>query len=66
MAELWSNIPAMPPPPGVTPNFVDPRNRTNVYIVVYTTFTSLVVLFVSLRLYAKIWITRSIGWDDRE
>lgn len=66
MAELWSDLPAMPPPPGVTPNFVNPQNRTDVYVVVYTIFSSLVVLFVSLRFYAKIWITRSVGWDDCE
>lgn len=56
----------MGPPPGVSPNFVDPKNRTDIYIAVYAIFTSLVLLFVSLRLYAKICIIRSIGWDDCE
>ena len=66
MAELWSEILPTAPPPGVTPNFADPQTRTNIFIVVYAVFTSLVVLFVSLRLYAKMWIIRSIGWDDCE
>ena len=63
MAELWPKLPLMEPPLGVTPNFANPQNRTKIFVV-YAVFTSLVVLFVSLRLYAKIWITRLIGWDD--
>lgn len=63
MAEL-SRTPALPPPDGVLSNFIDPPSRANSYIIVNSIALALMILCVSLRLYAKIWIIRSPGWDD--
>ena len=59
-----ANMPAMPPPEGVTPNLTDPYSREHQYIIVASIAIALLAIFVSLRSYAKIWIMRSPGWDD--
>ncbi|KFY22945.1 hypothetical protein V493_06213 [Pseudogymnoascus sp. VKM F-4281 (FW-2241)] len=58
------------PPPEVKaswpePNYVDPERRGNESIVIQGILVALVTLFVSIRLYARIAITKSgIGLDD--
>ncbi len=59
-----ATIPLAPAPPGVTPNFVNPENRTwQVYV---TSAVCLVVttLFVALRFYTKIFIIKQMTRDD--
>lgn len=58
--------PGLDPPPGVTPNFVDPETRAPYAIIAHTIALSLATIFVAMRMYTKIWITRSPGWDDCE
>ena len=58
------NGPAGMPPPGVQSDFVNPPNLdTNVYIAVTfcITFASLAVL---IRIYTKIFVLHSVGYDD--
>ena len=57
-------IPALPPPPGSKSNFIDPVDHGVIYIAVGSVGLVLVVLFVLLRLYVKVWILRLFGWDD--
>jgi len=59
-----SQIPALTPPPGVIPNFVHPQNEAYIPVVVISICFTLLVFFVSLRFYAKIWVLHAFGWDD--
>lgn len=52
------------PPPGVTPNFIDPPNNGHVVIIVNTVFATISLLFVGLRGYTAICITRRVRTDD--
>ncbi len=57
-------IGAAPPPPGVTPNFVNPpqdAHDTNVFIAVGLAFAG---LFLVMRLYTKSYILRAVGWEE--
>lgn len=56
--------PALNPPPGVTSNFINPETRANEFVITVSIALAVVLVFVSLRLYAKIWVTHSAGWDD--
>lgn len=58
------NYPAVPPPPGVTPNFVDPETRAPVVIVFSAISLGLMWPVLATRTYTKVWILRSFGWDD--
>jgi hypothetical protein len=59
-----AKIPVLPPPLGVMPNFVNPENRASILIIISTIFLALLLPFVVLRLYTRIWITRTFGLDD--
>lgn len=65
MAEL-AMTPAAPPPPGVVPSFDGSSDRARLYIVLCSVVLSVACMFVLLRLYAKLLILRSPGWDDCE
>lgn len=61
---ILATLPAMMPPPGVTPNFVNPKSLAPApAIVIYVTFP-LMVLFLLLRVYARFRIGHSFGADD--
>ena len=60
----FAHTPAQAPPPGVTPNFVSPANHAHILIIVSATCLTLLIPFVALRLYARVFITRSFGLDD--
>jgi hypothetical protein len=55
---------ASPPPPGVTPNFVNPES--NGYQIIITGIVLLVLMlpFLGARLYAKYSLLRKIHYDD--
>ena len=61
-----AQLPAGIPPPGVVPNFKNPPSLAQPIIAVHAVFLSLAVLFVALRLYTKIFLTRLLRWDDCE
>lgn len=61
-----SNIPALSPPAGIMSNFIDPANRANITIIPCAGIVAVMILFVFLRMYTKIYITGSTGWDDCE
>lgn len=47
------------------PNYIDPVRRGNESIIIQAVLVALVVLFVSIRLYARLAITKAgIGLDD--
>jgi hypothetical protein len=61
--DYW-NVPAATPPNGTIPNFVNPPNigyrqtTTNIVVLV------IMIIVVFLRLYTRIFIVRSFGYDD--
>ncbi|KAL8741286.1 MAG: hypothetical protein Q9190_006097 [Brigantiaea leucoxantha] len=57
-------MPALAPPPGVIPNFIDPPNSDPKLIAVLLTCTILTTILVFVRLYTKICLLKSHGWDD--
>lgn len=58
------SVPAMAPPPGMTPNFIDPPNLQHVVILILTVCTSLATLTVMLRIFTKIFIIHQTTFDD--
>ncbi|KAI3401820.1 hypothetical protein diail_8198 [Diaporthe ilicicola] len=59
-----SMFPALAPPPGVLPNFNNPATRAPAARIVICITLSVMILFVSLRIYTKIFVTRLFGVDD--
>lgn len=58
-----SKIPAVAPPPGVVPNFVNPPSQAYIpKIVIYVTLP-LMVIFLGMRLYTRLKKTK-LGVDD--
>ena len=62
--ESFENYPLQPPPPGVTSNFSNPENRGPAIVVLCSVFIALMWPIFLLRLYSKLWVIRSFGWDD--
>lgn len=58
------NVGVIPPPPGVSPNFIDPPSLQHVVLITNIIFIFVSALFVTLRLYTTGIITRSVGIDD--
>lgn len=58
------NGPAMAPPPGVIPNFVDPPNLLHIFILVLTLCVSLPTIAILLRMYTKLFILRKVVFED--
>lgn len=57
---------ALPPPPGVTPNFVDPYSISGYIIATSVACFGFSTLLVWARMYTRFYITMSHGWDDCE
>ncbi len=62
----YKNTPALSPPTGVTPNLAADNDRADLYIILCSILLAIVYLFVSLRMYSKVWINRAQGLDDRK
>ena len=59
-----TQIPALPPPPGVSPDFANPHSDRPVLIIVGSMFVAIMLLFVSVRIYVKVNIVRKSSPDD--
>lgn len=57
-------LPSMAPPSGVEPNFINPVTLADATIAVSATTSVLAVVFLSMRLYSTLGITRSASYDD--
>ena len=57
-------IRAIPPPPGVTSNFVNPANCSRHLVVTGSVLAGIMVVFIAARAYTKTFITRKFFWDD--
>ncbi|PVI04286.1 hypothetical protein DM02DRAFT_611547 [Periconia macrospinosa] len=58
------NVGVIPPPPGVTPNFINPPSRQHIILITNIILPLVSLLFATLRLYTTGIITRSVGSDD--
>ncbi|RYP18843.1 hypothetical protein DL765_003723 [Monosporascus sp. GIB2] len=56
--------PMRPPPLGRRSDFINPEDRSYQLIILIAVLSTLVVLLVSLRIYARLKVTRSFGADD--
>ena len=63
---ILSHTPAIPPPPGIEPNFINPTSNSQPLIVVTSLFLGLTTLFALNRAYVKTFIVRKFSWDDCE
>ena len=54
----------IPPPPGGTPNFVNPESQAGLEVVFAILLPTLAGLVVLMRLWSRLWITRAVWWDD--
>lgn len=52
------------PPPGVTPNFVNPESLRKEWILSLVTCFFLPTFFIFIRVYTKLIIIKSHGWED--
>lgn len=59
-----SKTPASPPPPGVTPNFVDPPGSEYEIYSVSLAMCATATVFLLARLYARGVVLKSLGLDD--
>ena len=61
---LFSSVPALAPPAGVTSNFIDPPTCTKGPLIVSTVLFILTTAFILNRVYVKLCITKKFKWDD--
>ena len=62
--EMPGQTPGLKPPPGVIPNFVNPESLRTYWILMMCMCWTFTTLFVALRLYTKLVLTKSHGWED--
>lgn len=59
-----SKLPALAPPHGVVPNFIDPESRAHAVLVGSGIITAITLIFVILRFYTKAFVMKAVGWED--
>ncbi|PHH65663.1 hypothetical protein CDD81_1749 [Ophiocordyceps australis] len=52
------------PPPGVTPNYIDPPSKANTLRTIDAVFLTLMLIAVLIRIFVRLRFTRAWGWDD--
>lgn len=62
--QMLLNGPAGKPPPGIRPNFVDPPSLNAISTAMNIFEMILVTLVVFMRMYTKLYITRSTCYED--
>lgn len=62
--ELIGEMPGMKPPPGVIPNLTNPPTMQHINLLCQITCLSVSTICVLIRMYTKIFIDRSHGWED--
>lgn len=55
---------AVPAPPGLNANFVNPPDHTKQLLVQHIICITLATIAVGVRLFTRAAITRNLGWDD--
>ena len=61
---VLNTLPALQPPAGVQPNFVNPENRGYIQTTVASVLFGLMVCLFANRIYTKLVVVRKLSWDD--
>ena len=61
-----NHIPLVPPVPPQVSNFVNPPTLGPTIIAISVLCLVFMLPMAVMRMYSKIWIVRSFGWDDGE
>lgn len=57
-------IPALQPPPGIQSNFENPENQVYLTVIPCAAIVGVMIIFVFIRIYTKVYTMKSVGWDD--
>ena len=57
-------LPALDPPPGVVSDFIHPENKGQVLVAVNGVLSALMLIFIVVRAYTKVVLTKKLSWDD--
>jgi hypothetical protein len=61
---VLAKIPAMEPPPGMTPNFVNPDSLYPFVIATCTLCLMLTTPALVIRMFTKIHVAKKVNWAD--
>ncbi|KAK0701922.1 hypothetical protein B0T26DRAFT_735252 [Lasiosphaeria miniovina] len=65
LSSVWAGPGILPPPPGVTPNFINPPSQLQSNIALHTVCLTLVTAAVWMRMYTRLFVTNAkLGIDD--
>ena len=64
MPELNMNGPGLPPPEGVIPNFDNPYNYQSLVLMTLVVCFTISTTFVALRMYIRVFLVKSLQWED--
>lgn len=64
--EQLARTPFVQPPPGVTPNFVNPPTRATLQIWTTSIFLGIATMSYANRIYVKTRLMKTWSWDDGE
>ena len=56
--------PALVPPPGIKPNFVNPENQTRYFVLTIVLTVTVSTFALLMRVYTKTCLIRKVGWED--
>ena len=59
-------VPGLRPPPGVTPDFVNPEKYQNTIIATLVICLTVATIFTALLLYVKVFVIKSTALEDCE
>ncbi|KAL6718611.1 hypothetical protein ACLMJK_002845 [Lecanora helva] len=62
--DLLYQVPALAPPPGVRPNFVNPQSQALMVVIASIICFALIIPISLLRFYTNLWIKKSVKADD--
>ena len=62
----YANLPIGTPPPGVVANFDNPPSRAHELYIGMGICITVAAVLLALRMYAKVVVTHTSGWDDSE
>ncbi|KAI4170465.1 MAG: hypothetical protein LQ343_004968 [Gyalolechia ehrenbergii] len=61
---MSASLPALLPPAGVQANFENPQSRSCLTVIPCAAIVGVMIIFVFMRMYTKVYILKSVGWDD--
>lgn len=64
MMNPLTQLPALPPPAGITSNFVNPQSQASIIVAACTTCLILVTVISLLRFYTNLVVKKSFKADD--